>query len=616
MDTCYLCLDKTIHIRCEECNSNFCCTCSKYYHQQESLKKHNTTYLPSFNGKEFNKNTAFCSTHKTEILKFYCRTCGYKLICLDCMNEPLHRTHSFFTYKDLIDGFSDRLIEFENDYQQLLHQSSSITNSLNELVFFREVAFHEAKKDIEDQFFKIEEKLNQKKNFLLGYLENLQNLYKDRLSSVTDESNNLIDQLSDKFLELGNFSLSERNSDILNQQRKLDEMNDFLEKAKQLNYETKIFLDINKGNLKIVPRIHTKLLNKVIEELWFTEIQSLNFTFHQTGDKLLIENLDKYDLSELFSEIREEKNCVMFKDIKDYINIGKKYILEFEIEAFNKSNSLIFQLRYKNSNNFVTLNAHIIEPNSKIKTLSLISQSDVPVKNIWFSTFVDPITKKCYFFSNYDSISLLNEYETLNSFTTNPQNFKSIEIDDSFDGTYVVAYNGCLYYNLSNTNKISMSSLTTGIKEIEFSLKTRCFRNTASFRWGGLNDIAFIIDSKTMKRYVLFQKNLEEQNTYILEITSNFKFDTNNSICLPLPKKSIGFCFVYENILYIGIYHYKPEIQYCLNLKENFKGLENFNLIFEKSQFITNISTMINETGTYLIVSDFYSGVLIYKINF
>jgi hypothetical protein len=532
------------------------------------------------------------------------------------MNESSHRTHSFFTYKDLIDGFSDRLIEFENDYQQLLHQSSSITNSINEILFFREVAIHEAKKEIEDQFFIIEEKLNNKKNFLLGYLENLQNIYKNRLSSVTDESNNLIDQLNDKFLELGNFSLSERNNDILNQQKKLDEMNDYLEKAKQLHYETNIFLEKNQDNLKVVPKLNSRLINKVVDDLWFTEIQSLNFTSYQKGEKLLIENLDNFDIDELFSEIREDKNCVLFKDLKEYINIEKKNVVEFDMDAFQVSNNLIFQFRFKYTNTLISVNASIIKPNSKIKSLTMISQSDVPVKNIWFSSFIDPVTNKCYFSSNYDSISNLYEYENFNSFTTNPSNFKQIEIEDSFDGTYVVAYNESLYYNLSSSNKISLSNLKTGVKEIEVSLKTSCFRNTASFRWGGLNDIALLIDSKTMKRYVLFQKNIEEQNTLILEITNNFKFDIQNCIHLPLPKKSIGFCFVLENILYIGLYHYKPEIHYCFDLKESFKGLEKFNLTFEKGQFITNVSTMSTDKGTNLIVSDFYSGVVTYKVNF
>ena len=160
-----------------------------------------------------------------------------------------------------------------------------------------------------------------------------------------------------------------------------------------------------------------------------------------------------------------------------------------------------------------------------------------------------------------------------------------------------------------------MSNLKIGKKEIEFGLKTSCIRNTASFRWGGLNDIAFLIDNKTLKRYVLFQRSIEDEFTQILEINSSFNFDLNSNITLPIAKKLIGFCFVYDGIFYIGNYHYKPEINFIFRLYNVVGGLEKFNLCFEYASYITNINILNEKDGLKLLVSDYYSGLLIYDVN-
>ena len=614
METCYLCLDKITHIKCNTCNSSFCVSCSKYYHQQDSAKNHVLENLPGYENIELNRNNNVCIIHKNELMKFYCRTCDYKLICLECMNEPFHITHSFFTYKDLIDGFSDRLVEFENEYQQLLLNSSSVTNSLNDILFYREISFQEAKKDIEEQFVKIDEKLKEKKNFLIKYLENLQNVYKIKLSSVSDESNILIDKLNDKFLELGNFSLTERNNDIMNQQKKLDEMNEFLEKGKQLNYETNLYLNQKEKILKIVPKLNTLLVSDYIDDIWFTEIQPLNFNSYINEESLFIENTDKYNMCELFSEIREVNNCIVFRDLQENVVQEKANLLQFDKEAFEIS-KLDFQFYFKNCNNFIIYNTVIEKPYSLLSSLTYLNHSEVLFQNSWFSVIIDPTTNKLYFISNYDSIYIVLEYADIKAFMKDVNDYKTLDLDESLDGTYIVAFNGNLYYNITKSNKICMSSLSSGKKEIEFGLKTPCFRNTASFRWGGLNDIAFLIDTKTLKRYVLYQKTFEDQFTQILEINSCFYFDLHHNIILPLPKKSIGFCFIYDNIIYIGSYHYKAEIHYLFNLKEISKGIQNFNLSFDKAKYITNINVIQDDDGLSLIVSDFYCGLLIYKVN-
>ena len=615
METCYLCLDKTTHIKCNTCNYHFCVTCSKYYHKQETNKNHNYYNLPCVDANELKVDSIFCNNHPTQLLKFYCRTCNYKLICYECMNESDHKTHSFFTYKDIIDRFSMRLVEFENEYQHLLFNSSTLTNSLKDLMFHRELSFHESKNQIKEQFLKLEEKLNQKKNFLLTFLDNLHNIYKEKLSFVTEESNVLIDQLNDKFLELGNFSLTERNDDILNQQKKLDEMNEFLEKGKQLNHETNLYLNKNSENLKIIPKFNSDLAIKSIDQIWFSEVQQLIFSSYQLDDKFYIENLDKFNFTDLFSEIREINHSIVFNDLDEYVNQEKSHLIEFGLDSFNEFNKLEFQFKYINSDNFITYNTIIQKPYSLLSAITYLNHYDGPTMKTWFSSFTDPITNRLYYTSNYDSICTVLEYISLEALENDVNDYKTIELDEFLDGTYIVAYNGSLYHNITKSNKICMTNLNSGLKEIEFGLKTTCFRNTASFKWGGLNDIAFLIDNKTSKRYVLYQKTVDDKFTQVLEISSSFNFDVNNNFTLPIPKKSIGFCFVYDSIIYIGNYHYKGEIQNIFNLKETARGLQKYSLSFEKAQYIMNINIITKEDSVILLISDLNLGLLTYKVE-
>ena len=180
----------------------------------------------------------------------------------------------------------------------------------------------------------------------------------------------------------------------------------------------------NEKNLKIIPKINSQLAIKVIDDIWFSDIQPLTFNSYLKEDKLCVESIDKYNFYEIFSEIREVNNYVAFSDLQEYTDHDNANIVQFDLEAFASNSKLEFEFIYKNCSNYIIYNTVIDKPYSIISSLTFLDQYDVPLQNTWFSAFTDPVSKKLYFTSNYDSIYTLLEYIDFKELKNNVNNYK------------------------------------------------------------------------------------------------------------------------------------------------------------------------------------------------
>lgn len=87
--------------RCVECDVYLCNTCRQMHKKMVATRNHAIVSLEEIKatGEKYFQTFHYCSDHKKEVLKLYCRTCS-KTICGDCTYVD-HRSHEYVFIKDI-----------------------------------------------------------------------------------------------------------------------------------------------------------------------------------------------------------------------------------------------------------------------------------------------------------------------------------------------------------------------------------------------------------------------------------------------------------------------------------------------------------------------------------
>ena len=198
---CQQCEKSEVEINCDECNFQYCSSCSQQIHSLKQFVNHKlrivnelsqnvTTKTPiNSNFIEFYK----CSLHSNEEMKLYCKDCQ-KFVCVYCIDQS-HSDHKLITAMRFVD-------ETKEKWKNNIVSSKSINQSLNSFLSqlsstSTEKSLKESIKKLDDEIEELEDKLKNLKVKREEAHEKLDVLMesKEKIILSTRFLNNSIDKL-------------------------------------------------------------------------------------------------------------------------------------------------------------------------------------------------------------------------------------------------------------------------------------------------------------------------------------------------------------------------------------------------------------------------------------
>ncbi|CAL1261448.1 unnamed protein product [Larinioides sclopetarius] len=211
--SCTGCKTKDTHAvaRCFDCANYLCGNCVMAHQYMHCFEGHHVVNLKDQSNKEDFKTDKLlcCPRHKTETLRFFCRTCNIP-ICKECTNsEHLKGLHDY----DHISEIGSRQVEILAD---LVEQSKAKTNdlrnaakSVEHLSSRLQMQYHKAQAEINDTFNFYCSVLEERKEELMKELEDLYNTKMVSLSLVGNKVQEMVENannLSSYFDRITKFS--------------------------------------------------------------------------------------------------------------------------------------------------------------------------------------------------------------------------------------------------------------------------------------------------------------------------------------------------------------------------------------------------------------------------
>ncbi|GFT29796.1 b-box type zinc finger protein ncl-1 [Trichonephila clavipes] len=200
--SCTGCKTKDTHAvaRCFDCANYLCGNCVMAHQYMHCFEGHHVVNLKEQSNKEEFKSDKLlcCPRHKTETLRFFCRTCNIP-ICKECTTTDHMKGHHDY---DHISEIGSRQVELLAD---LVEQSKAKTNDLRNAAKSVEhfssrlqMQYHKAQAEINDTFNFYCSVLEERKEELMKELEDLYNtkmvslsLIGNKVQEMVENANNL-----------------------------------------------------------------------------------------------------------------------------------------------------------------------------------------------------------------------------------------------------------------------------------------------------------------------------------------------------------------------------------------------------------------------------------------
>ena len=203
---CQQCEKSEVEISCDECNFQYCSSCSQQIHSLKALVNHKLTNIVNKDSQNVNNLsqktplnnfvnnfTEFykCSLHSIEEMKLYCKDC-HQFVCVYCIDQ-FHSDHKLITVMRFVD-------EMKENWKNNIVSSKSSNQSLK--TFLSQLSSNEKKLDeeikkLDDEIEEIEDKLKTLKVKREGLHQELDLLIesKEKIDLSTRFLNNFIDKL-------------------------------------------------------------------------------------------------------------------------------------------------------------------------------------------------------------------------------------------------------------------------------------------------------------------------------------------------------------------------------------------------------------------------------------
>ncbi len=194
---CEKCKEAVATDFCHECEKFVCAKCIEIHQKWEELATHRIVSIDDIQADAScitSSKVRYCSRHPDSVLKIYCETCK-ELICNDC-TVRLHKEHQY----DLVaDNFPKHRDEIQAHLQPIREQLSLVNGALCNLdgeineVRVQRLAIEA---DINRQIDQLHQALDQRREELVGQLEQLTQEKLKSLATQKDEFEMLQAQLS------------------------------------------------------------------------------------------------------------------------------------------------------------------------------------------------------------------------------------------------------------------------------------------------------------------------------------------------------------------------------------------------------------------------------------
>jgi len=181
----------------------------------------------------------------------------------------------------------------------------------------------------------------------------------------------------------------------------------------------------------------------------------------------------------------------------------------------------------------------------------------------------DPISKQYFVGDGYQNVSQIKVYKSITDLQNKEKMHKVIELEKQMYSTYFAVYKRYIYYT-DCSRKLIKASLDTGKVIASFDIINAVKDNTASFNWGGCNDISFLLDLYTNSLYAMYEEvnRTEILVSQIINSESETEIKLGKLIKIEGKKKyDFGFAFIVCDKIFLGESYSTPVISFCFNLK-------------------------------------------------
>ena len=527
-----------------------------------------------------------CPHHKDEGLKYLCQE-DVEVICADCVVIGSHKNHTVLTLDEAKKDILLRLQKNISYIREILDKTQKFYNNLERK---KETEVNEikiVKSNIQKAFTEIESALNKKKIELFSYIDESER-------KTNGSTNNMYNELS---------------QEIKNLTHKIKRAEDTI---KELNE------NINPNNFKVYMNVSGEEIQEKalrfqgLDDPDIYQWQTLNFnlntsqvlseismlSFNQYTERK-IERIYKTSPLQATSRTNEiSYNYLNETPRKKYIEpippIGKyspsvhemsRVQASSSVSKINRQEIMISDIRkheIKNSDHEIKYK--IFLSNINFHYWGNYSKNT----NYYCSFFRDKKTTKWYFSSNFSNVRKIMEYHKFESFFEGKKG-RDKELQYGFDGTYLVALGGYIYYNHTSSNTIIKAKIEDGMAVDKVSIPDAGYRNVSHFNWGGYTDISLLIDELNETIYVFFQLKFEN-SLRVSQLIVNPKLSIGKTWVLTGKKKGeIGYAFVYGGIIYMAHSYISPNINIAFNLEKGSLEIDPNIILPEKNWTISSI---------------------------
>lgn len=196
--------------------------------------------------------------------------------------------------------------------------------------------------------------------------------------------------------------------------------------------------------------------------------------------------------------------------------------------------------------------------------------------------FEDPITGKMYYWGNYTSNQMVQEWNSYDDFRREPNSARSIQINGGTRyGTYQAALGGYLYFQDSSGCKLAKADVKTGNVVCSLVLPSG---TSTQYSWGGNTNVSLYVD-RGNRLYALYgisgAMKLAQINT-----SKPDKLTVSQDWNVPRVKNTVGFCILMGGVLYFG---------------QNYQGITiSGRYILRSNTFDASFTASLGAEGTYI----------------
>ncbi|XP_060082373.1 B-box type zinc finger protein ncl-1-like [Ylistrum balloti] len=185
--------------RCFDCANFLCANCVMAHQFMHCFEGHRVASLSELQGnKEDSGNKTekpiYCPRHKTDVLKFYCKTCSQP-ICKECTVFDHGRGHDCQFIMDIGERQMDHLRNLDEDAKGKINELRTSAKGIEHMSSRLQVQYHKAQNDINDTYNFYRAMIEERKQECLKELDQVFNTKQVSISTLAQKIQENIDRL-------------------------------------------------------------------------------------------------------------------------------------------------------------------------------------------------------------------------------------------------------------------------------------------------------------------------------------------------------------------------------------------------------------------------------------